>query len=40
MEKQAHIAAAYQAKLDEIGVLKLRLSRARKELVDLFDEEA
>lgn len=40
MEKQARVAAAYQAKLDEIGVLKLRLSRARKELVDLFDEEA
>ncbi|WP_291288703.1 N-6 DNA methylase [Enorma sp.] len=39
-EKQAHIAAVFQAKLDEIGVLKLRLSRARKELVDLFDEEA
>ena len=38
-EKQARIAAAYQAKLDEIGVLKLRLSRARKELVDLFDKE-
>lgn len=40
MEKQTRIAAAYQAKLDEIGVLKLRLARARKELVDLFDEEA
>ena len=40
MEKQVRIAAAYQAKLDEIGILKLRLSRARKELVDLFDEEA
>lgn len=40
MEKQLRIAAAYQAKLDEIGVLKLRLARARKELVDLFDEEA
>lgn len=40
MEKQVRVAAAYQAKLDEIGVLKLRLSRARKELVDLFDEEA
>lgn len=40
MEKQARVAAAYQAKLDEIGILKLRLSRARKELVDLFDEEA
>lgn len=40
MEKQLRIAAAYRAKLDEIGVLKLRLARARKELVDLFDEEA
>lgn len=40
MEKQLRIAAAYQAKLDEIGVLKLRLARTRKELVDLFDEEA
>lgn len=40
MEKQVRIAAAYQAKLDEIGVLKLRLARARKELVDLFEEEA
>ena len=40
MEKQLRIAAAYQAKLDEIGILKLRLARARKELVDLFDEEA
>lgn len=38
-EKQEHVAAAYRAKLDEIGVLKLRLSRARKELVDLFGEE-
>lgn len=38
-EKQVRVAAAYQAKLDEIGVLKLRLARARKELVDLFDEE-
>lgn len=40
MEKQVRVAAAFQAKLDEIGILKLRLSRARKELVDLFDEEA
>lgn len=39
VEKQEHVAAAYRAKLDEIGILKLRLSRARKELVDLFDEE-
>lgn len=39
-ERQRRIAAAYQAKLDEIGVLKLRLSRARQELVDLFDKEA
>lgn len=39
-EKQVQIAAAYQAKLDEIGILKLRLSRARQELIDLFDEEA
>ena len=38
-EKQEHVAVAYRAKLDEIGILKLRLSRARKELVDLFDEE-
>ena len=29
-----------RAKLDEIGVLKLRLARAREELVDLFNEEA
>ncbi|MRX80796.1 N-6 DNA methylase [Enorma shizhengliae] len=39
-EKQAQIAAAYRAKLDEIGILKLRLARARQGLVDLFDEEA
>lgn len=39
-ETQARVAAAYRAKLDEIGVLKLRLARAREELVDLFDEEA
>lgn len=39
-EIQRRIAAAYQAKLDEIGILKLRLSRARQELVDLFDKEA
>lgn len=37
-ETQARVAAAYRAKLDEIGVLKLRLSRAREELVDLFNE--
>lgn len=39
-ETQARVAAAYRAKLDEIGVLKLRLARAREELVDLFNEEA
>lgn len=39
-EGQSRIAAAYRAKLDEIGVLKLRLARAREELVDLFSEEA
>lgn len=38
-ETQARVAAAYRAKLDEIGVLKLRLTRAREELVDLFNEE-
>lgn len=39
-ETQARVAAAYRSKLDEIGVLKLRLARAREELVDLFNEEA
>ena len=39
-ETQARVAAAYRAKLEEIGVLKLRLARAREELVDLFNEEA
>lgn len=39
-ETQARVAAAYRAKLDEIGVLKLRLARAREGLVDLFNEEA
>lgn len=39
-EAQDHIAAAYLAKLDEIGGLKLRLARARGELNGLFDEES
>ena len=39
-ERQKRVATAYRAKLDEIGILKLRLARARQELVDLFDGEA
>lgn len=38
-ERQKTIADAYLAKTDEIKLLKLRLSRARQELTDLFDEE-
>lgn len=39
-ERQKTVADAYLAKIDEIKVLKLRLSRARREVSDLFDEEA
>ncbi|WP_293847110.1 N-6 DNA methylase [uncultured Parolsenella sp.] len=39
-ERQKTVAAAYLAKTDEIKVLKLRLSRARQEIADLFEEEA
>lgn len=39
-EKQSHVAMAYRAKLDEITVLKLKLSRARQKLMGLFEEEA
>ncbi len=39
-ERQAAVANAYLAKTDEIKVLKLRLSRARQEITDLFYEEA
>ncbi len=38
-ERQKVIADAFLAKTDEIKVLKLRLSRARQEITDLFDEE-
>ena len=38
-DRQRAIADAYLAKTDEIKLLKLRLSRARQELTDLFDEE-
>ena len=38
-ERQKAVADAYLAKTDEIKVLKLRLSRARQEITDLFDEE-
>lgn len=38
-DRQKTIADAYLAKTDEIKLLKLRLSRARQELTDLFDEE-
>ena len=38
-DRQRTIAHAYLAKTDEIKLLKLRLSRARQELTDLFDEE-
>lgn len=37
--RQKAVADAYLAKTDEIKVLKLRLSRARQEITDLFDEE-
>ncbi len=37
--RQKAVAEAYLAKTDEIKVLKLRLSRARQEICDLFDEE-
>lgn len=38
-DRQKAVADAYLAKTDEIKVLKLRLSRARQEITDLFDEE-
>lgn len=38
-KRQKAVADAYLAKTDEIKVLKLRLSRARQEIADLFDEE-
>lgn len=38
-DRQKTVADAYLAKTDEIKLLKLRLSRARQELADLFDEE-
>lgn len=38
-DRQKTIADAYLAKTDEIKLLKLRLSRARQELTDLFGEE-
>lgn len=38
-DKQARIASAYRAKLDDIGALKLRLACARQELAHLFDGE-
>lgn len=38
-EKQAAVAVAFQAKVDEVKVLKLNLDRARMQLPDLFNEE-
>ncbi len=38
-ERQAEVAAVYQAKIDEIKVLKLDIENARAELNDLFETE-
>ena len=39
MEEQERIAQNYQAALDEIAVIKLRLERAVNKLHHIFDEE-
>lgn len=38
-EKQDAVAVAFQAKVDEVKVLKLNLERARLQLPDIFNEE-
>ena len=40
MEEQEHIAQKYQAALDEITVIKLRLEKAVNKLHHIFDEES
>lgn len=40
LDAQRRVGTAYRAKLDEIGILKMRLERARAEITDLFDMEA
>ena len=39
MEEQERIAQKYQATLDEIAVIKLRLEKAVNKLHHIFDEE-
>ena len=40
MEEQSRVAQKYQATLDEIAMLKLRLERAVNKLHHVFDEES
>ena len=40
MEEQERIAQKYQATLDEIAVIKLRLEKAINNLHHIFDEES
>lgn len=40
IKSQRRIGSVYRAKVDEIGILKMRLERARGELTDLFDKES
>lgn len=40
MEEQERIAQKYQATLDEIAVIKLRLEKAVSKLHHIFDEES
>jgi restriction endonuclease S subunit len=39
LEEQEEIVATYQAKLDEVRILKLRAQRALDEVRSLFDRE-
>jgi hypothetical protein len=39
LDEQREIVATYQAKLDEVSVLKLRVQRAIDEVLSLFDGE-
>jgi len=40
MEKQRRIADKYQATLDEISILKLKIEKATNRLHHVFDEES
>lgn len=40
MDRQRDVAAKFQAKLDEIELLKMHIEEAREEAASLFDEEA